>query len=227
MCALLKAGWRMPYSSTRTDLDFIVDIIPPKSKVLDLGCGDGELLIRLSHENAVIGRGIELSESGVRHCVAAGLSVRQGNIDEGLGDYPTDSFDYVILSQTLPYVDDPESVLCEMLRVGRHAIVSFPNLAYWRARFQLLFRGHLPEMVFSSLSWYETPRARPVSIDDFLSLCAEQKISVLQSVYLNETGELRGIRKLSWLATTGLFVLKGYCPKSTGNRSDAADGRAE
>jgi methionine biosynthesis protein MetW len=207
----------MSRRSTRTDLDIIVDIIPPESKVLDLGCGDGELLIRLSQQKSVIGRGIELTEAGVRHCVAAGLSVRQGDIDEGLGDYPTDSFDYVILSQTLPYVDDPKSVLCEMLRVGRHAIVSFPNLAYWRARVQLLFRGHLPQTVFSSLPWYESPRARPISIDDFLSLCVEQKISVLESTYLSETAELRGMRKTSWLATTGLFVLQGYCPQSSGD----------
>ena len=156
----------------RIDLEIIASLVAAESKALDLGCGDGDLLLKLGREKSVIGRGIELSEVGVRHCVSKGLSVRQGDIDEGLSDYPDASFDYVILSQTLPYVDDPTTLLHEMLRVGRQAIVSFPNLGYWRARLRLLAKGSLPEMVFSSCPWYDSPRARPISIDGFLALCA-------------------------------------------------------
>src|SRR5690606_18498803 len=116
----------------------IADLVPPQSKVLDLGCGDGALLQYLAHQKQIKGRGIELSETGVLECVRRGLSVRQGNLIEGLADYPDHSFDYVILSQTLPYLSGPAMILQEMLRVGDHAIVSFPNWGYWRCRLHLL-----------------------------------------------------------------------------------------
>ena len=201
----------MSDNNLRADLKIIVDIVPPGARVLDLGCGDGDLLTTLVQRKSVIGRGIELSEAGVRHCVSRGLSVRQGDIDVGLGDYPTGSFDYVILSQTLPYIDNPKVVLCEMLRVGRQAIVSFPNLGHWRARLQLLFRGRLPNMAFSSLPWYESPRSRPVSIADFFSFCAEANISVVEAIYLTDKRQLEGLAKRRSLATIGLFVLKEHC----------------
>ena len=200
----------MNNNNLRADLKVIVDIVPPQARVLDLGCGDGDLLTTLVQQKSVIGRGIELSEIGVRHCVSRGLSVRQGNIDEGLSDYPTGSFDYVILSQTLPYVDNPETVLREMLRVGRQAIVSFPNLGHWRARLQLLFGGRLPDMVLSSMPWYEPPRARPVSIADFFSFCVHANISVVEAIYLTDKRQLKGLGKRRSLATIGLFVLKEH-----------------
>ena len=203
-------------NSLRTDLKVIVDIVPPQARVLDLGCGDGDLLTTLVQQKSIIGRGIELSEIGVRHCVSRGLSVRQGNIDEGLGDYPTGSFDYVILSQTLPYVDNPRAVLCDMLRVGRQAIVSFPNLGYWRARLQLLFGGRLPDRVLSSVPWHEPPRARPVSIADFFSFCADANISVVEAIYLTDKRQLKGLGKRRSLATVGLFVLKEHCSGPAG-----------
>ena len=113
--------------SLRPDLQLVADLIPTRSRVLDLGCGDGALLDFLIHHKQVAGRGIELSEKGVLACVRRGLSARQGNLQEGLADYPDNSFDYVVLSQTLSFLDDPRRVLEEMLRVGRYAIVSFPN----------------------------------------------------------------------------------------------------
>ena len=189
------------------DLDVIVDLIPRQAKVLDLGCGDGDLLVMLAERKAVIGRGVELSEIGVRRCVARGLSVRQGNIDEGLGDYPTGSFDYVILSQTLPYVDNPRVTLCEMLRVGARAIVSFPNLGHWRNRLTLLLGGRLPPAAFSACAWHEAPRERPISVDDFISFCAAEKIAILERILLSDKGRLAGFRQKSLWAATGLFVL--------------------
>jgi methionine biosynthesis protein MetW len=146
--------------------------------------------------------------------VSRGLSVRQGNIDEGLSDYPDASFDFVILSQTLPYVDDPKTVLCEMSRVGRQAIVSFPNLGHWRARLRLLLNGQLPESAFSPLSWHEAPRARPIAIAGFLSLCNEARITVATQIYLNGTGKLSAAKHQSLWATTGLFVLEGCGTRS-------------
>src|SRR5262249_4319793 len=117
-------------TNLRPDLQVIADMIAPATKVLDLGCGNGELLEYLIQKKQVRGRGIELSEAGVLTCVRRGLSVRQGNLQEGLADYPTKSMDTVVLSQTLPFLDNPAKVITEMLRVGKSAIVSFPNWGY-------------------------------------------------------------------------------------------------
>jgi methionine biosynthesis protein MetW len=125
----------------RPDLLAIADLIEPGTRVLDIGCGDGALLEYLRDRKQVRGRGIELTEAGVLACVRRGLSVRQGNVQEGLADYPDQSFDIVILSQTLPFLDDPKMVLGEMLRVGRTAIVSFSNWGHWRCRLELLLTG--------------------------------------------------------------------------------------
>lgn len=218
----------MTSERTRIDFDVITEIIPSQARVLDLGCGDGELLVRLAQQKSAIGRGIELSELGVRQCVARGLSVRQGDIDEGLGDYPAASFDYVILSQTLPYVDDPRALLREMLRVGKQAIVSFPNMAHWRARLHLLLAGRLPESAFSSLPWYASPRARPISINGFLSFCGREGIVIADSIYLSGSGTLQGVLKRSVFATTGLFVLKGSCSRvSNQNGSGSSYGKGQ
>jgi len=217
----------MTFARTRIDFDIILDIVPKQAKVLDLGCGDGELLVRLAQQKSVVGRGIELSELGVRQCVARGLSVRQGNIDEGLGDYPTASFDYVILSQTLPYIDEPKAVLGEMLRVGEQAIVSFPNMAHWQARLRLLWTGKLPDSVFSNLPWYESPRARPISIDGFLSFCAREGIVVAESILLNGSGRLRGMLRTSLFATTGVFVLRRACARSAGQTASTLSTEKE
>ena len=128
----------------RPDLLAVAGLVPDGATALDLGCGDGALLDYLRREKGARGRGIELSEAGVLACVRRGLSVRQGNLKEGLADYPDGSFDCVILAQTLQYLDDPTWVLGEMLRVGRRAIVSFPNWGYWRCRLELLARGRIP-----------------------------------------------------------------------------------
>ena len=128
----------------RVDLQLVADMVAPGAKVLDVGCGDGELLRILGEERGVDGRGIEISREGVNECVAKGLAVIQGDADTDLADYPNDAFDYVILSQTVQATRQPRVVMEHMLRIGRHGIVSFPNFGHWKIRLQLLFGGHMP-----------------------------------------------------------------------------------
>src|SRR5512134_955104 len=143
--------------TARVDLVLVAEMVERGAKVLDVGCGDGELLRLLSETRDVDGRGIELSREGVNECVAKGLAVIQGDADTDLSDYPNDAFDYVILSQTLQATRQPRVVLEHMLRIGRHAIVSFPNFGYWKFRLQLLFRGRMPTTKNLPYSWYDTP----------------------------------------------------------------------
>ena len=172
--------------SLRSDLEAIANFIEVGEKVLDLGCGDGSLLRHLIDTRQITGRGIELTEPGVLACVRKGLSVRQGNLDEGLGDYPDQSFDTVVLSQTLPYLDDPSFIVCEMLRVGRRAIVSFANWGHWRCRLDLLLTGRVPLAPGLPHPWHVSPRARPLTVRDFIEFCAREKITITRSIYLGE-----------------------------------------
>lgn len=172
--------------SLRADLRAIAELIEPGEKVLDLGCGDGTLLRYLIDTRQIIGRGVELAESNVLACVRKGLSVRQGNLDEGLRDYPDQSFDTVILSQTLPYLDNPAFIICEMLRVGRRAIVSFANWGHWRCRLELLLHGRMPQAPALPQAWDASPRARPLTVRDFIEFCAREHITITRSIYLGE-----------------------------------------
>ncbi|MCW5860391.1 MAG: methyltransferase domain-containing protein, partial [Caldilineales bacterium] len=136
---------RSPISALRPDLAALADLVSAGARVLDLGCGNGALLEHLARSQGVKARGIELDEANVLACVRRGLSVRQGHLEEGLADYPDHSFDDVVLAQTLPFLDDPGFILQEMLRVGRRALVSFPNWGYWRCRLHLLTTGRMPQ----------------------------------------------------------------------------------
>ena len=170
--------------SLRPDLHAIAGLVPDAATALDLGCGDGALLDYLKREKGVRGRGIELSEAGVLACVRRGLSVRQGNLKEGLADYPDGSFDCVILAQTLQYLDDPTWVLGEMLRVGRRAIVSFPNWGYWRCRLELLARGRIPTAPDLPQPWHDTLRWQALTAADFAGFCRRQSMVVGEAIYL-------------------------------------------
>ena len=191
----------------RSDLLAIADLIEPGVRVLDLGCGDGALLEYLRDRKQVKGRGIELTEAGVLACVRRGLSVRQGNVQEGLADYPDQSFDAVILSQTLPFLDDPAMVLGEMLRVGRTAIVSFSNWGHWRCRLGLLVTGRIPVAVDLPQEWYESPRRQLLSVTDFARFCRQIGIEIEREVFLNRGVRIRTGRFKNLLSTTAVFTL--------------------
>ncbi len=165
----MAEGARGP-STARLDHLLVAEMIEPRSRVLDVGCGDGELL-KLLESRGVDGRGIELSREGVNDCVAKGLAVIQGDADADLADYPADAFDYVILSQTLQATRHPRMVLEHMLRIGRHAVVSFPNFGHWRIRLLLLFGGRMPQTDNLPDTWYDTPNIHFCTIKDFRDLC--------------------------------------------------------
>ncbi|NPU13551.1 methionine biosynthesis protein MetW [Bradyrhizobium sp. 83002] len=168
----------------RPDHLLVAGMVERGSKVLDIGCGDGDLL-QLLESRGIDGRGIELSREGVNHCVAKGLAVVQGDADTDLIDYPDDAFDYVILSQTLQATRQPKVVLENLLRIGRRAIVTFPNFGFWRLRLQLLVGGHMPRTDNLPFTWYDTPNIHFCTIKDFVQLCDEIGVKMERAVALD------------------------------------------
>lgn len=175
-------------SAARVDLVHIAGLVEKGSRVLDVGCGDGSLLRLLAETRNVDARGIELSQAGVNECVAKGLSVIQGDADTDLFYYPDQAFDYVILSQTLQATRQPRAVLEHMLRIGRRAIVSFPNFGHWKIRLQLFYTGRMPVTENLSYSWYETPNIHFCTISDFLDLADEVNASIEMGAALDREG---------------------------------------
>lgn len=173
-----------PPCRLRVDLQLIADLVPERSRVLDLGCGDGELLDKLIHEKGVDGHGVELYHEHIYECVARGVPVIHADLDEGLSDYPNGSFDYVILSRTLQEVHKPLVILREMVRVGKVSILSFPNFGYWRTRFQLFFQGRMPVTKTLPYQWYDTPNIHLPTLKDFIQLLAAENIRVQRRILL-------------------------------------------
>ena len=181
----------------RGDHLLVAEMVERGSKVLDVGCGDGDLL-QLLESRGIDGRGIELSREGVNRCVAKGLAVVQGDADTDLVNYPDDAFDYVILSQTLQATRQPRVVLENLLRIGRRAIVSFPNFGHWKMRLQLLVKGQMPRTRNLPYAWYETPNIHFCSIKDFRELCFAAGAKMDQAVALNAWGRQMRLKMPWW-----------------------------
>jgi methionine biosynthesis protein MetW len=179
--------------TSRVDLLLIAEMVSPGARVLDVGCGDGTLLRLLSEKRGVDGRGIELSQAGVNSCVAQGLSVIQGDADTDLVHYPDLAFDFAILSQTLQATYSPRHVLEQLLRIGKRAVVSFPNFGHWRVRAQLLFGGQMPLTDNLPDHWYDTPNIHLCTIKDFRGLCKDVGARVERAVALNAYGRKLGV----------------------------------
>lgn len=183
----------------RLDLKLIADMITPGSRVLDIGCGDGALLAYLAREKRVDGRGIEISQDGVNACVAHGLSVIQGNADTDLTNYPDNAFDYVVLGQTLQATHRPRAVLEDLVRIGRHAVVSFTNFGHWRTRLSLLLHGRIPVRTGSSFGWYDNPDIHLCTILDFVGLCKSMGLTIEKGLSVSRHRSVRTIRAVDHL----------------------------
>jgi methionine biosynthesis protein MetW len=197
----------------RRDLRLIADMIEPGARVLDIGCGDGALLAFLAREKAVDARGMELSQSGVNACVRHGLSVIQGDADRDLDAFPEGAFDVAVLSQTLQATREPRHVLEALIRIGKRAIVSFPNFGFWRIRLSLLWRGRMPVSELLNNPWYDTPNIHLCTIRDFVALCDEAGVRIERSMTLDRHGRPFALNPrgglANLLAEQAVFVLSG------------------
>ncbi len=195
---LSAAGPVRASGQARVDFLVVAQMVKPGARVLDVGCGDGELLKILTETKDVDGRGIEISREGVNLCVAKGLAVIQGDADTDLVDYPDDAFDYVILSQTLQATWQPRVVLEHMLRIGHRAIVSFPNFGHWKIRLKLLTLGRMPRTANLPDTWYDTQNIHFCTIRDFRDLCNEVGVKIETAVALNAWGRRLRINVPWW-----------------------------
>lgn len=195
----------------RKDLQRIADMVPSGSRVLDVGCGHGELIEYLKASKSVDARGIELSQSGVNACVAKGLPVVQGDADTDLGDYPERGFDIAILSQTIQATRNPKAVLTQLLRIGTRVIVSFPNFGFWKVRASLFFAGRMPKTGLLSHDWYETPNIHLCTIADFVALTEHVGACIEIAAAVHESGAVRELSRPGYwdnlAAESAIFLL--------------------
>ena len=195
----------------RYDLKIIASWIEPGSKVLDLGCGEGDLLHFLKQNKQVVGTGIERRESRVARCIEKGLSALQGDINTEVLDYPDNSFDYVILSQTLQQVYEPADLIHSLLRIGKKGIVSFPNFSYWTIRLQLLLSGYAPITRQLPYEWYDTPNIRVITIKDFRKFAREVDFKIIKEVAINTRNNGKIGKTIKFMpnlcATYGIFLI--------------------
>jgi methionine biosynthesis protein MetW len=189
----------------RSDYAIIGELIEPKTRVLDLGCGEGELLAWLKENKKVDGRGVELTGARVQKAIARGVSVYQGDLESGLDDYPDGAFDYVILSQTLQETRDPLRVLRAMLRIGRRAIVAFPNFGHWRVRMSHLWSGRAPKTRLFPHDWYDSPNIHFLTVLDFEALAGKESWSVERRIFLSGRRQVRTAPNL--MADVAVFLV--------------------
>ena len=169
----------------KNEFKIIANLLPPQSRILDVGCGDGTLIQALINEKSIDARGIELGEDNVKACISKGLSVIEGNAETELNQFPDKAFDYVILSQTLQAFYQPENVLEQLLRIGHKVIISIPNFGYWKIRTNLLFFGKMPVTKSLPYSWYDTPNLHMCSIKDFYQFCEKKNIKINRVIGIN------------------------------------------
>lgn len=189
----------------RPDYNIIFNLIEEKSRVLDLGCGEGDLLYLLAQKKDVIGQGIEVNEKAIYKAVEKSLSVFHGDIDSGLFEYPNQSFDYVILNKSLQEIIKADLVIKEALRIGKKVIISFPNFAHIQSRFQMLFRGITPITPSLPYKWHDTPNLHFLSISDFWEYCKEKNIHILKAFYLDGHKNVRFLPNL--FAKEAIFLI--------------------
>jgi methionine biosynthesis protein MetW len=192
----------------RGDYAIFSEIVAPQTCVLDLGCGDGELLSWLAENTDVDARGVEMDAAKVQKAIAKGVSCYQGNLEECLADYPDGAFDYVILSQTLQEVRRPLQVMNEMLRVGRRAIVAFPNFGHWRVRLAHLLTGRAPKTTRFPHEWYDSPNIHFFTVDDFEILAARENWTIEKRVFLDGNREVKMLPNL--LAETAVYLVRRH-----------------
>jgi methionine biosynthesis protein MetW len=197
----------MKLESERLDHRVIAGLIPPRSTVLDLGCGTGELLYLLVREKGVRGQGVEIDEQAIYKCVAKGLNVLHGDLDSGLSDYLDNSFDYVILNQCLQQVRHVETIFKDSLRVGKRVVVGFPNFAHYTARLQLGLKGRAPVTASLPYEWFDTPNLHFLSIADFYEYCRKKGVKMERAEFIGNRGLVRLLPNL--FAETGIFLISG------------------
>lgn len=190
----------------RSDFAIIGEIVEPNSRVLDLGCGEGELLQWLAHNKNVQARGVEISAPKVRRAIGRGVSAYQGDIDEGLADYPDQAFDYVILSQTLQETRAPLRVLREMLRVGRRAIVAFPNFGHWSVRLSMLWSGRAPKTRLFPYEWYDSPNIHFLTVHDFERLASQEGLVIERRFFIARAAKITMLPNLR--AEVAVFLVR-------------------
>lgn len=196
----------------RFDLQLVASWIKPGSRVLDLGCGEGDLLNFLKTQKHIEGKGIERDEAKAARCIERGLSVLQGDMNEEIEDFPDQSFDYVVLSQTLQQVYEPDRLIRSILRIGRNGIVSFPNFSHWQVRWQLLSRGYAPVTPQLPYQWYDTPNIRVITLKDFKRFSKQVGFQIIKSAAINTNDRDKRGRLITFLpniqATYGIFQIR-------------------
>ncbi len=196
----------------RFDLQIIGSIIPEGSRILDLGCGSGDLLAWLTEQKGVKGTGIEQNKEKAAHCIGRGLSVLQGDLNDEVDDYPDEAFDYVILSQTLQQVFEPARLLYSLARIGKKVIVSFPNFSHYAHRMQLFFKGTAPRSPELPYFWYDTPNIRVITFKDFRQFSKDVGYHIIQEIAINTNASRNKGQVIKYLsnlrATYGIYVIE-------------------